>query len=132
MKKAFIHSREAEASHKRAHGNRFEAEAARFLERAGYLILAKNITYPCGEIDLIAEETKAGKTCLVFVEVRKRDLRSWIRPEETLTYPKQRTLTNAIQRYLLHYRGRAQDLRIDLLAFDGQKVEHFRDFMRIN
>ena len=115
---------------KRAHGDEFEDLARLYLEQKGLKMLGKNILYPCGEIDWVGEESVKGKLTLVFVEVRKRDPRSWIRAEETLTYPKQRTLRNAVQRYLLSYRGPAQELRIDLIAFDDKALKHFKDFMR--
>ncbi len=119
-----------EAMSKRAYGSTFEEKAQQFLEKIQYRVLAKNVTYPCGEIDLVAEVGSGNALTLVFVEVRKRDPRSWIRPEETITYPKQRTLKNAIARFLIHYEGKAQNIRIDLLAFDGVGVRHFPDFIR--
>ena len=116
---------------RRAHGTEYEQKAGEYLEKNGYRLLAKNVTYVCGEIDLIVEENSARGVILVFVEVRKRDPSAWITPEESLTFPKQRRLKMAIQRYLLKYRGHAQHVRIDLIAFWGEELRHWRDFMGI-
>ncbi len=131
MKSPFLKNKAPSSCTKKTHGHQFEVEAALYLTHLGYEILAKNVNYAFGEIDLIAEVTEQQSKTLVFIEVRKRDPRGWIRPEETLTYPKQRRLLNAIQRYLVRYRGKASNVRIDLIASDGQKLHHFKDFMRI-
>jgi putative endonuclease len=115
---------------RRAHGTEYELKAADYLEKQCYRILARNVNYRCGEIDLIAEEAGARGTTLVFIEVRKRDPQAWITPEESITYPKQQRLRRAIERYLCKYTGRAQNVRIDLIAFAGEEMKHFRDFLR--
>jgi putative endonuclease len=116
---------------RRAHGTEYEQKAADYLEKIGYRLIAKNANYKCGEIDLIAEETTARGVILVFVEVRKRDPAAGITPEETITFRKQRRLQMAIQLYLLKYRGSAQRVRIDLVAFWGEELRHRRDFVGI-
>ena len=117
---------------KRAYGNRYEALASEYLAAKGYQILAKNVNFKWGEIDLVAEVPIARGSCLVFIEVRKRDPRSFLRPEETLTFPKQRRLKAAIQSYLLKYQGRATEMRIDLIGFDGEELQHKKNFFPLD
>lgn len=50
-------------------GSQGEVLAAQFYEQRGYRIRERNIYYPCGELDLIAE---AGDGTVVFVEVKTR------------------------------------------------------------
>ncbi|MEK7364126.1 MAG: YraN family protein, partial [candidate division NC10 bacterium] len=49
---------------RRSVGKRGEEEAARFLQKRGFIILDRNVRSRLGEIDLVARDGKA----LVFVE----------------------------------------------------------------
>ena len=109
----------------RSKGNRYEELAAEYLLAQGYAVLAKNVNYRFGEIDLVAFQ-KPG--LLVFIEVRERGDGSWIRPEETISPAKERRLRMAIQSYLAQYRGPATEARIDLIGFDGERLVHLKDF----
>ena len=62
----------------RALGQAGEAAAVRFLRRRGFVILARNLRSPLGEIDLLARD---GPT-LVFVEVKTRRGAGWGAPPE--------------------------------------------------
>ncbi|MCS6801685.1 MAG: YraN family protein [Chloroflexota bacterium] len=105
-----------------------EAIAADALERAGLHLLARNVRFPEGEIDLVAAE---GDT-LVFVEVRTRRGGAFGSPEESVTLRKQERLVRAAQRYLQQAGRETADWRIDLVAVeldpDGRllRVEHLR------
>ncbi|NDD93025.1 hypothetical protein EBZ37_13200, partial [bacterium] len=67
--------------HKRAIGQDSEERAKALLISKGYRILGQNLTYRQGELDLVCEEVRNGRMILIFVEVRKRDPRSWVSPE---------------------------------------------------
>lgn len=112
---------------KRSVGNHYEDQAVEYLLAQDYRIIARNVTYRFGEIDIVAEK----ESVLVFVEVRKRDPGYGIAPEETLTFPKQQRLLKAIQAYLARYRGQATQVRLDLIGFAGNQLMHFQDFMRV-
>lgn len=112
---------------KRAIGNHFEDRAVEYLQSKHYEIVARNVIYRFGEIDIVAHQ---GET-LVFVEVRKRSPKHGIAPQETVTYPKQLRLLNSIQAYVARYRGRAKSVRIDLIGFMDEDLVHFEDFMRM-
>lgn len=55
--------------HKQVLGKRGEAFAARYLRERGAEIIAANVSYKVGEIDLIAREADG---TIVFVEVKTR------------------------------------------------------------
>lgn len=77
-------------------GSVAEALAADYLTCCGYDIVARNVRFPEGEIDIIAYE--AGVLC--FVEVRSLSNPDHGNPLETIQRPKQRRVIRAAQRYL--------------------------------
>jgi putative endonuclease len=118
---------------KRKTGSHYEQLACEHITHAGLKVMARNQTYKVGEIDLIAEETsQKGKVILVFIEVRMRDQKSTFTPLESITATKIRRLRLAIQRYLQQYRGKATEVRIDVIAiqnssFSGMKLEWIKN-----
>ncbi len=67
-------------------GKRGEDAAAKFLERHGYEIIARNWTCSAGEADIIARDGDA----LVFVEVKTRSNTEKGLPEEAITTAKRK------------------------------------------
>ena len=65
-----------------------EAQAAGYLKKQGYRILARNFSCRLGEIDLIA----ANRSCLVFVEVKLRRSDAFARAAEFVDFRKQNRL----------------------------------------
>ncbi len=120
-----------ESGGKRKTGERYEDQARKWLEAKNYCILGQNVNFRGGELDLIAEERDGKRTTLVFIEVRKRDSRGYLRPEETITFEKKRRLLRAVQLYLLSYRGRATEVRIDLIGFYDEELVHRKDFISL-
>jgi putative endonuclease len=102
-------------------GKDSEARAADwFLAEKRATLLVKNYRAKCGEIDLIFEEHLAsGQYELVFVEVRSRSDHNWMEGPQSVDPWKQQKLKKTADHYLMKYRGRAQSLRLDLLAWDG-------------
>lgn len=108
-------------------GARGEDIAARYLERAGWRILARNIRVGHGELDIAAHDG----TELVIVEVRLRSIGRVMPPEASVGPQKLRKLIRAARRYVsgIRYDG---FWRIDLAAVtidsSGRaSVEMFRD-----
>lgn len=100
-----------------------EAEAARFLEGKGYLILERNVRTPYGEIDLIAQLREEGPLggasatmVTVFVEVKTRSTATFGPPEESITARKREHLIAAAQSYLQNHPELSGDWRIDVIA----------------
>lgn len=117
---------------KRTIGTGYEQKAAKFLEERRYRILEKNVNYRWGEIDLVAVDLE--KSELVFVEVRYRAENSMTAPEESVSSSKQLRLRRAIETYLASSQMNVLGLelagiRIDLLAFTGEKISHWKNFL---
>lgn len=107
----------------RAIGQRGEDEAARFIEKRGLTILARNFRCRGGEIDLVCRD---GKT-LVFVEVRLRGKASHGGAGASITAIKQGRIILAAQHYLARHNGFDADCRFDCILIDGQEIEWIRD-----
>jgi putative endonuclease len=116
---------------KKACGDRYEKRALEYLRNKNCKILAQNVTYRFGELDLVMEEVGTREVTLVFVEVRKRDPRSLVTPEESVLGKKAQRLIRASQTYLASYRGPASAVRIDLIAFHGEELTHHSNFISL-
>jgi putative endonuclease len=103
--------------------------AADYLEQKGYLILARNVRTPEGEIDLIAQ--KEGS--LVFVEVKTRTDNQRGYPEEAVTEEKMEHMNNSAEHYLESHPEYEDQWRIDVIAVTGKlnsqnpQIEWFED-----
>ena len=78
-------------------GNRGEAEAARYLRKKGYALLASQWRCRYGELDLVARD-KQGTVC--FVEVKLRSDTAHGLPREAVDRRKQERLRTAAALYL--------------------------------
>jgi putative endonuclease len=81
-------------------GRDSEAEAARYLQRAGYRIVARNYRTPFGEIDLVAYDGAV----LAFIEVKARRTERFGAPHTAITSDKRRRLTRVALAYLASMR----------------------------
>lgn len=101
-----------------------EDAAARYLERRGYRILARNWRKKLGELDLVATR---GAT-LVFVEVKARRSAEFVDPALGVDHRKQRRLRRVASAYLAMERPRFADCRFDVVSvvLDAKRprVEH--------
>nr|WP_325296989.1 YraN family protein [uncultured Dysosmobacter sp.] len=84
----------------KAAGNRGEAEAARYLRKRGYTLLASQWRCRFGELDLVARDRR-GTVC--FVEVKLRSAHSIGLPREFVDGRKQERLRAAAAAYLSTY-----------------------------
>ena len=66
----FLRRKKTKRTPRQETGRAAEQAAERFLRKHGYRILARNVTYTQGEVDLVAVEKRTGALC--FVEVRSR------------------------------------------------------------
>jgi putative endonuclease len=115
-------------------GRRGERVAERYLKRHGYRILARNVTYRQGEVDLVVREKASGTVC--FVEVRSRRLGAGedavVEPEATVTGRKRRRIVSAAKTFLAKRRAGGEAVRFDVVtvrfAADGRgrpDVRHY-------
>ena len=91
---------------RRRTGDAAEHAAERFLRKRGFRILARNVSYTQGEVDLVAAEKRTGALC--FVEVRSRAEAGGdpaVAPEETVTPAKRRRIIRAARRFLGDHRA---------------------------
>ena len=106
-------------------GAQAEALAARFLERQGLAIVARNVRSRLGEIDIVARD---GGT-LVFVEVRLRRRRDFGGAAESITAAKRARIRAAAELYLARL-PRVPACRIDALlldALDPARIDWVKD-----
>lgn len=111
----------------RALGRAAEAAAAAWLERRGYVVLARNHAVRRGEVDLVCRD---GAT-LCFVEVRSRSRLDFGTPAASIDVRKARRVVLAATDWAIRHGGLAQDMRFDVVAvdlshLDGPRFELFR------
>ncbi|HLS17119.1 MAG TPA: YraN family protein [Paenalcaligenes sp.] len=103
-------------------GQHFEQRAAQFLRRQGYQILTQQLRYPYGEIDLVAW----ADPYLVLVEVRHRACAHYGGALSSINGQKRQRLRRAAlhtyQAYQKALRRRDLLLRLDVIAFEGQRL----------
>jgi putative endonuclease len=104
-------------------GDAAEQHVGRWLESAGWVILARNVRIGRDELDIVAVDPGPPRT-LVVVEVRRRGRRDFGLPEETLDHRKRAALRRAVGGLLAQ--GGLPDgrrlprlpVRVDLIALD--------------
>lgn len=103
----FLRRKAPKRTERQKTGQAGERVAERFLKKHGYRILARNVTYRQGEVDLVAQDKRAGTLC--FVEVRSRTLAGGtepdISPEATVTLAKRRRVISAARTFLTQRRA---------------------------
>ncbi len=93
-------------------GRRSEHAAARYLERRGYRVVARNWTCSLGELDLVAVD----RDVIVFVEVRSTGRADPEPPAVSVDRKKQKRLTDLALAYLQEKRLLGHSARFDVLA----------------
>jgi len=102
-----------------------EERAHRYLRARGYTVVARNWRPPQGggELDLIAWERET----LVFVEVKARVSGQWSAPERDIDAEKLNSLRRAARDYVRRAGAEEAEMRFDVVAITGGKIEHLRD-----
>ena len=105
------------SSNRQQFGRAAEQAAAAYLERRGYVLLARNQRVGRGELDIIARHGGA----LVFVEVKGRRTRTCGAPEEAVTPRKRQQVARLAELWLAArpwlLRG-VSEVRFDVIAVD--------------
>ncbi len=112
----------------KAIGSRAEEAAARFLQKRGLVVLARNFYCRGGEIDLVCRDGKV----LVFVEVRLRRNAAYGGAGTSITPAKQRRIILAAQHYLLANTANECNCRFDCVLLDGENLQWIRDAFSAN
>lgn len=95
-------------------GRAGEEAAVRRLSELGYRIVARNVRFRFGEIDIVAEELG----CLVFVEVKTRTGSAYGTAAEAVTPAKQRKLARLAAAYLSGAGGGERPCRFDVVTVE--------------
>lgn len=95
-------------------GRAAEAAAAAWLERRGYVVLARNHATRRGEVDLVCRD---GST-ICFVEVRSRSRLDFGSPAASVHVTKARRVVMAATDWAIRHGGLEQDMRFDVVAVD--------------
>ncbi|MGI9201386.1 MAG: YraN family protein [Woeseiaceae bacterium] len=99
----------------RAVGDKAEALAFGFLKQRGLVPVSKNFACRLGELDLIMLDER----CLVVVEVRYRNHRSFVSAEQTIDLRKQRKIIRTTAMFLAWNEKYATlPLRFDVVGVD--------------
>jgi putative endonuclease len=104
--------------------NTAERRAAWWYRLRGYLILDTNRWIAGNELDLVA---RRGRT-LVFCEVKSKSGDAYGDPLEMVTPTKVRRLRHAAEAWLAEHPEVGElDVRFDVIAQRGRRLEHFAD-----
>ena len=109
-----------------------EAKAARFLERRGWRVLARNYRFGRREVDLVVRR----EDVVAFVEVKTRAGRGFGFPQEAITALKRREIEAVATHYLASRGLHGVSVRFDALAIEVDRecqvarVEHVPDAWR--
>jgi putative endonuclease len=108
-------------------GRTGESLAAQYLERHGWRVVARNVRYREGEIDIVARRNGV----LAFIEVKTRRSARYGSPAEAVTWTKQRRIRALAARYLIEHHTSADAIRFDVMdvARDGPgfRMTHIED-----
>jgi len=105
----------------KAIGSFWENKAAQFLVGAGLSIIARNVRYSGGEIDLIARDNRT----LVFIEVKMLSDRQFGSAASRVHTRKQRRIIFAAQCFLSSRPALLQlPCRFDVLAWEPRDGQH--------
>jgi putative endonuclease len=101
---------------RRSSGDEAEQRVVELLEREGWLIRDRNMTYQLGELDVVAEKGDV----LAFVEVRMRASSVWGDPSATVSRAKQRKVVLAAMQYVQQRRLHQRAIRFDVASVIGR------------
>ncbi len=107
-----------EAQHLRT-GRIGEAQAEKFLKKAGLKIIARNVRVGSDELDLIAKQGDA----LIFVEVKTRASEDFGRPAAAVNRAKRKKLSRAAINFLRKHKLRPPYIRFDVVEVVGEEPE---------
>ena len=100
-------------------GKQAERLARAFLQAQGFEVIERNVRFPVGEIDLVAQEGQA----LCFVEVRSTSSQQWGGALASVTDRKRQRLLKAARWYLRYHPVNFPEIRFDVVAIDWRSQE---------
>ena len=109
---------------KRTLGTQKEELAIKFLEEQGAVLLAKNVYFHGGELDIIAKDGEY----ICFIEVKYRKNRAYGFPEEAVTAAKQKKIIQGAKVFLYqnHYPTETP-CRFDVISIYQEEITWIKD-----
>jgi putative endonuclease len=104
---------------RRQEGIEGEEQATKTLKDRGYRIIEKNFRSPFGELDIIAEEGGY----LVFVEVKKRNTRTFGDPLEAINILKKKHIIKTAMFYMKTHNYVDRKVRFDVVGIDSKNIK---------
>lgn len=104
---------------RREEGIQGEEQATKTLKGKGYRIIENNYRSPFGELDIIAEEGGY----LVFVEVKKRNTRTFGDSFEAVNTVKKKRIIKAAMFYMKTHKCLDRKVRFDVVGIDRENVK---------
>ncbi|HPP06053.1 MAG TPA: YraN family protein [Syntrophorhabdaceae bacterium] len=104
---------------KRQQGKEGEDRATMILKERGYRIIERNYRNPFGEIDIIAEEGGY----LVFIEVKKRNTKTFGDPLYAINEEKKRHIIMSAQYYLKSHKLNNKKARFDVVGITKDHIK---------
>lgn len=108
-------------------GRTAEDVVLNYLKRRGFTIIARNVSFPFGELDLVASL----KGTMVFIEVKYRKNNAFGFPYEAVSQKKQRKIILAAKAFLKDRPGAMPHCRFDVISLSGDlttpSIEHIED-----
>lgn len=119
---------------RRARGALVEAAACRHLQEAGLRLLAGNVNYKVGELDLVMLDRDREGDVVVFVEVRYRAGGDFGGGADSVDHRKRHKLLRAAQLFLVKTRRNEANCRFDVVEACGEptvpRLHWIRDAFR--
>lgn len=101
-------------------GQYYEQKACDYLCQQGLVLIARNVNFKAGEIDLIMLDGQQ----LIFIEVRYRASQQFGGALESVNSSKQQKLIKAAQLYLIReYNNQPPSCRFDVIAMTGNNEQ---------
>jgi len=104
----------------RQQGEQGERAAEEYLVERGMKLIARNLRYPCGEVDLVMRDG----AYTVFVEVKRRFGTRYGSGREAVTQTKRRRICAVALRYLQANRLVGSPVRFDVVEILGEEITH--------
>ena len=114
-------------------GQAGESAAEEYLRRKGYRIVARNLRFPLGELDLVAEDGQV----LVFVEVKARRTDAFGGAIHAVHHRKQEKLIQLAAQYLARHHIKDRLCRFDVVLLQGSdatvpQIDHIQNAFEIS
>lgn len=122
------HARKQRLTPDHALGRRGEDLAQRYLQRQGFIIVARNyrMASGAGEVDLVGWDD--GR--LVFIEVKSRQTEEYGAPDRAIGFQKQSSLIRAGREFARHANVPWENVRFDVVNVVFSRppsITHYRD-----